>query len=76
MCERLAQILPSHRVRKPHPLKERIRNLGLKQADLAHALFCSPAELSRWLNNRRDMPFSIERQLSDILARTEVSGHE
>jgi transcriptional regulator with XRE-family HTH domain len=70
----LATVLPPDRIRHPHPLKQRIRALGIKQVDLSEALFCSEAELSRWLNSRRSMPSSVERQLTEILNKLEGAG--
>jgi transcriptional regulator with XRE-family HTH domain len=59
------------RKRTVHPLKARIRELGILQADLAEDLCCSEPAISTWLNSSRKMPMSVERRLREIIAQVE-----
>jgi transcriptional regulator with XRE-family HTH domain len=72
----LSKIVPAHRLRCPHPLKQKIRSLGLRQVDIAAALGCSNSELSRWLNDGKAMPASIEERIVNILSAVEAGTKE
>ncbi len=72
----LEKIYPKEFLRRPHPLKARIRKLGILQRDLAELLICSEPALSQWLNSARTMPRSVERDLNEILEKLEVMGDE
>lgn len=72
----LSKVVPANRLRCPHPLKQRIRNLGLRQVDIAVALGCSNSELSRWLNHAVQMPASAEERLKNILDAVEAEASE
>ena len=72
LTDLLSHVLPEDQLREPHPLKHRIRQLGLRQCDLAFALGCTDGELSKWLNNRRQMPFTVEHRLKDLIVKLEA----
>ena len=74
MCDPLESILSPEQVRRPHPLKKRLKDMGILQCNLAFALGEHPETLSRWLNNKRSMPPSVENAIREMLSKLE-SNH-
>ena len=57
-----------------HPLKENLKGLPLRQADLAIILGIQHLKLNRYLNGYEKMPENIAKQLETIITLYESKG--
>lgn len=59
---------------KPHPLRDRFKEMGVSQAVLANYCGCSPGWISLVLSGARPMPAYLQAKLTVLLDRVDGGG--